>query len=400
MMTIGRITSSLTPSEKSENSDIATHKNGDMIPITDSLTCPTCHSKEFVKRGFKYKLREKIQLYKCVKCKKTFSEQTTKGKHYPLNIILKSISDYNLGHSAEEVANIVGSRENQMLNPETIREWVKEFKSYCPFSRMREFAIKKYSPDQMIINATLAHRQLYRFSYHRAKCRLIIEEDYKHYRFRPLQEFLELVPAECPHQYFQIGERASETPIKFSKKLMIVRAKENFANKICEFVLPSASSRKNRHSTLQEFMLGNDSVTVACEVPVYLTKDDILHMKSQLGFEVDETALKDCKQITGHIDILQIRNGQIHILDFKPKAEKERPIEQLTLYAMALSRLTGLRLFEFKCAWFDEKDYFEFYPLHVLHKPKKAAGRRKIRTIEGTYLVNKVAEKMERIRPA
>src|SRR3989304_10334869 len=104
--------------------------------------------------------------------------------------------------------------------------------------------------------------------------------------------------------------------------------------------------------------------------------------------------------ITGHIDILQIRNGQIHILDFKPKAEKERPIEQLTLYAMALSRLTGLRLFEFKCAWFDEKDYFEFYPLHVLHKPKKAAGRRKIRTIEGTYLVNKVAEKMERIRPA
>ena len=56
------------------------------------------------------------------------------------------------------------------------------------------------------------------------------------------------------------------------------------------------------------------------------------------------------KLITGHIDILQIRNGQIHILDYKPKAEKERPIEQLTLYAMALSRLTGLRLFAFKCA--------------------------------------------------
>jgi ATP-dependent exoDNAse (exonuclease V) beta subunit len=34
------------------------------------------------------------------------------------------------------------------------------------------------------------------------------------------------------------------------------------------------------------------------------------------------------KLITGHIDILQIRNGMVHILDYKPQAEKERPIEQ------------------------------------------------------------------------
>ncbi|PJA40532.1 hypothetical protein CO178_02055, partial [candidate division WWE3 bacterium CG_4_9_14_3_um_filter_34_6] len=103
--------------------------------------------------------------------------------------------------------------------------------------------------------------------------------------------------------------------------------------------------------------------------------------------------------VTGHIDFLQIRNGMIHILDYKPKAEKEKPIEQLTLYAMALSRLTGLRLFEFKCAWFDEKDYFEFYPLHVLHKPKKAQRRKKISTQEGTYLVNKTVEKVESLKP-
>ena len=89
----------------------------------------------------------------------------------------------------------------------------------------------------------------------------------------------------------------------------------------------------------------------------------------------------------------------IHILDYKPKAEKEKPIEQLTLYAMALSRLTGLRLFEFKCAWFDEKDYFEFYPLHLLHKPKRAQRRKIVNTQEGTYLVNKTVEKVESLRP-
>lgn len=27
-----------------------------------------------------------------------------------------------------------------------------------------------------------------------------------------------------------------------------------------------------------------------------------------------------------------------------------------------------LQLYDFVCAWFDEYDYFEFYPLHVVHK--------------------------------
>ena len=72
--------------------------------------------------------------------------------------------------------------------------------------------------------------------------------------------------------------------------------------------------------------------------------------------------------ITGHIDIFQVRNGVIYILDYKPQAKKEKPIEQLTLYALALSRLSGLRLYHFKCAWFDDKNYYEFYPLPVVHK--------------------------------
>lgn len=48
---------------------------------------------------------------------------------------------------------------------------------------------------------------------------------------------------------------------------------------------------------------------------------------------------------------------------------------------------------------FDEKDYFEFYPLHVLHKTKKAIRRKKVATQEGTYAVNKNESKIERIRP-
>ena len=47
----------------------------------------------------------------------------------------------------------------------------------------------------------------------------------------------------------------------------------------------------------------------------------------------------------------------IHILDYKPNAKKEKPIEQLTIYALALSRQIGLRLLNFKCAWFDDEHY-------------------------------------------
>ena len=61
------------------------------------------------------------------------------------------------------------------------------------------------------------------------------------------------------------------------------------------------------------------------------------------------------RSITGHIDFLRIRNGAIHILDYKPDATTGKPFAALTLYALALSHLTGIPLFDFKCAWFDER---------------------------------------------
>ena len=376
----------------SETREIATPPIRDIgKSITDSFACPYCMSKKFVRRGFRQKKMEKVQLYLCMDCDKTFTQQITKGKHYPLSIMLDAISIYNLGYSLEETCKMT----NSTIQPSTLSNWLNETGELCRYSRMREYAVKKYSPKDAVISATLAHRQLYRYRFHRAKCGLIIEDDFKHRRFGPLQEFLEMVPGECPHQYFQDGLRASEAPLTFSKKEMIVRSKQNHATRLAAFVLQSVKDRKLRHDALQKFMLANDTVTVATEVPVYITKDDIEHMKTQLGFEINELP----KLITGHIDILQIRNGQIHILDYKPNAEKERPIEQLTLYAMALSRLTGLRLFEFKCAWFDEKDYFEFFPLHVLLKPRKNRKGKKIYTMEGIYKINQDEKKITDIKP-
>jgi hypothetical protein len=51
---------------------------------------------------------------------------------------------------------------------------------------------------------------------------------------------------------------------------------------------------------------------------------------------------------TGRIDFL---------LDYKPDARTNKPIAQLAIYALALTRLVpGLKLFGIKCAWFKKEE--------------------------------------------
>jgi len=72
--------------------------------------------------------------------------------------------------------------------------------------------------------------------------------------------------------------------------------------------------------------------------------------------------------INGHIDILQIRQGKIYILDYKPEAKKEnkpKVSSQLYLYAMGLSFRTSIPLKNFICAWFDDNIYYEFSPVEA-----------------------------------
>jgi len=64
--------------------------------------------------------------------------------------------------------------------------------------------------------------------------------------------------------------------------------------------------------------------------------------------------------------ISSARNGFIHLLDYKPKARAIDPVNQLVVYALAFASRTRLPVKVFKCAWFDEKDYFEFFPLQAI----------------------------------
>ncbi len=341
-------------------------------------SCPYCASKQFVRRGTRKKKHEVAQLYLCRTCGKTFTAQFVKGKRYPLYIVIEALQYYYLGYTLTQSSSLVSRKFGITIPPATLSDWIQEFSDTCPYGRLREFALKRFAPKDAVVVTAMAHRQIYRFRYHRAKLNLILE-DFKHRKFERLREYLESVSAETPHRYFQEGDRISEVKQRFNYEGVYLRAKENYATRIAHFVLQAVKENKFRHEALQRFMIATDSVTVASEVPVYITGEDMEHLQRALGFEIAgfEEWKKEKRRIliTGHIDFLQVRNGQVHILDYKPHAEKERPIEQLTWYALALSRLTGLRLYEFVCAWFDDTHYFEFYPLHIVMKKTKRGGK-------------------------
>ena len=336
--------------------------------------CPYCQAK-VVKRGIRKKKFEQIQIYYCSNCDKRFTSLITKNKTYPLKVIIDSLTLHNKLMTHEKISQIIKDSYGITIASRTVSNWIKEYKEYIPFIRMREFASKKYSQKELIEESKLIHQQIYNFKYHRAKLNFILNEEFKHFKFSSLQEFLELAVVECPHQIFQNpAKRASEFKNIFNLEQVKITPKNNTAVKIANFIMQAVANNKMRHEVLQEFMLSNDTVTIATEVPVLLNSDDLKHYRHELNFEVPIN-LNDEEHITGHIDLVQIRNGSVHIMDFKPSASKAKPIEQLTLYALALSRLTGLRLYHFKCAWFDNKNYYEFFPLHVVYKLKKRIKR-------------------------
>ncbi|MFC1478763.1 PD-(D/E)XK nuclease family protein [Candidatus Margulisiibacteriota bacterium] len=335
------------------------------------LVCPYCHGKEIIKKGIRYKKHEKVQLYHCAKCDKRFTPLITKNKTFPLKIIISALTLYNRFLSLEEAAEIVSEKYGIKVSMQNISKWREDFKEYLTFSRMRDYIDRNYEKKKIFVESQLFHGQIYQFKYHRAKTEIILNDSYAHSKFDSLRQFLELVYAECPHQIFKESTlRASEYKNIFNLDGVRITPKDNYAVKNSRFVLQAVANNKLRHEVLQEFMLVNDSVTIATEVPVLLDKEDILHYKCILGFNVP-LSIADDDRITGHIDLVQIRNGLIYIMDFKPGAKKEKPIEQLTIYALALSRLTGLRLYHFACAWFDDENYYEFFPLHVVYKKQR-----------------------------
>jgi len=307
-------------------------------------------------------------MFSCKQCFRVFTPGNVKGKVFPVAFILDALSLYDQGFSAPACVRLLKERHGLAVSDSAIETWVKEFASVCTYGRMRDQVRRIYSPQQVIRRAKLYHRQVYEYALHRGKLDLLLAPKTEHAHLAPIRSFLENMLLECPHALFRNTDRASSNKADFDLAQTMISAKQNAATRLASLVLPTVQDNYKRHETLQNFFLLNDSVTVAVEVPIFFLPEDLIHMQERLDFKIP---LQMTEAITGHIDFLQVRNGAIHILDYKPDAPTNKPIQQLTIYALALSRLTGLRLYDFKCAWFNEDGYFEFFPLHVVHKLKR-----------------------------
>lgn len=291
-------------------------------------------------------------------------------------MILSALTDYDIGFTLEETAARLKKKTNRNVSPSTVASWLEQYKRHCSYRRLRAQGLSRYPANQTIRAIKLYHRQIYSYAYHRPKLEFLragILDDKRSgdTHFTPLADFLESVPSDCPHDLFRReGDRkarASQAPPTFADTShAIVNVRENAATHTAALIIPAVGNNKLRHETLQRFMLANDSVTVAVEIPIWLREQDIAAIESRWGIALAPNSSAGDRTITGHIDFLQIRNGAIHILDYKPDATTNKPFAQLTIYALALSHLTGIPLFDFKCAWFNEHQYCEFFPRTIL----------------------------------
>ena len=347
------------------------------VPLTSKQpeSCPHCGSRNLSRRGVRKKKLEIVQLWRCASCKRVFTPgpAALHNKTYPLRMILSALTDYDTGYTLQETAGRLKKKTNRSVSPSTITTWLDEYKQHCTYRRLRAQGLKRFPANQTIRSIKLYHRQIYGYAYHRPKLELVRRGalDNKRTgdaRFAAVADFLESIPTTCPHELFTRDDdpkaRASQARPAFAdSSRIIVNRKQNAATETAALIIPAVGNNNLRHETLQRFMLANDSVTVAIEIPIWLTGTDIAALERTYHIALAPRIGTAERTITGHIDFLQVRNGAVHVLDYKPDASTNKPIAQLAIYALALTRLVpGLKLFDIKCAWFNEHEYCEIFP--------------------------------------
>jgi len=285
-------------------------------------TCPTCACKLTIKKGVRRNRLQTLQVFRCTECLHRFTGAAGKNKTYPLHLILETVSTFNLGYSLTETQRVMRRRYHRDIPERTISSWLNEYRPLSTYARLRLAGRKLFRPEILIRSHTFHHQQVYRFQSHQAKLEFLTQPTAlppanNSKEIGSLKKYLASIETHFPHHFFQATEhRSSKFPAELHPP---IARKENHATRAAALALPTAPNNKKRHETLQRFLLVNDSVTVAVEAPVFLTKEDIAYYRCagfDLNFESDV--------ITSHIDFLQIRNGYITSSTTSRKREKKR----------------------------------------------------------------------------
>ena len=310
--------------------------------MRSSVVCPVCGGSEVIKKGKRKVSFGVSQRYYCVSCERFFVENPLKHAQYPVRVIYQGLILYHQGYSLEETSRLLNKQFKVKTGKSTVHSWVHRFRELCPLVEFRE----RFKKDKrsVVFSKRFDHENLaYVFMYHMFKLRVFAQRS-----FPGLVAYIKRFEQGCPDEFFEVGLRCSKPLFQVSVRS---RKKMNLACRMAGFAVLPRQSNRERHLLVEEFMLCNDTATVACEVPVWYWEKSV------------------DSGVTGHIDLLQVRGGMVYILDYKPSAARERKAaQQLYHYAVALGFRAKIPFERIRCAWFDEEVYFEFSPSDAVVK--------------------------------
>lgn len=349
------------------------HNPHDLFGPTRTLTrCPYCASLAIGTRGRRPRKKEHLAGYSCRHCRRHFTPRSrplARGQ-YPDTQIIEGIILYCKGYSFADVAHrLCRAYGHKSLKASTIQRWVTDRRHLLSYLRVRDVAPRYARIERLVAKRRLSHRQTYDFHCHRKKLQLAVDrridpslpEGFPVKAFAAfLSGLIERVPASPFNDRNTL--RGSALKLPFIDPSTPVARKDNQAVHMAQLVVPTVGSNAMRHPRLQDFMIHADASTIAVEVPLWLDVTEIANLEAAHQITITQPG-QPPQPITGHADILQVRNGRLHILDYKPNARLEEPFSQLTFYALALTvRVPSLSLDQITCAWFDETAYYEFQP--------------------------------------
>ena len=116
-----------------------------------------------------------------------------------------------------------------------------------------------------------------------------------------------------------------------------------FVNDVFETYKTSEIGKKPGHEPILKNILIRDENSVAIEIPIW--------KKIRNDY------------ITGHIDLIQIENGIVKVIDYKPEGHFLVSLPQVATYGLFIKSMFNLH--EVKCISFNRKEAWEYNP-HIL----------------------------------
>lgn len=304
------------------------------------MNCSYCNSdKNCNKAGLRHTQQGLIQKYYCKNCKRYFSDKDQPYTQYPMKVILYTLQNYNKGYPVKKIKTLTGKKYRYSPPLRTIYSWIDRYQSILTFLKLR----KQYSvnPCDLLTTQRFYHQQVYPFTFHNLKLSLHSKQ------FPEIRRYINWIQRSLPTKIFLSGPRASQANIDFNQK-PVVKQKETIAPKLAKLALSTQMKHKSAHETVENFFLYNDSTTICTELPVFLNPK--------------ETTLFDIETpLTGHIDIIQIRNKKVYIMDYKPNLKHpEKYAGQLVAYKQAFHKRTQIPEDHIITSVFNEYHYYEF----------------------------------------